>query len=73
MSWVADLTALIHSRWDPGDSFCLEDVYEFEDELWRRHPGNSEVRSKIRQVLQELRDGGYIWFVDDSGEYKLVR
>jgi hypothetical protein len=35
-------------------------VYEFENELAALHPANQNVRDKIRQALQELRDAGLI-------------
>lgn len=43
--------------------FSLEDVYEFERYLASRYPSNSNVRPKIRQQLQVLRDNGYLEFV----------
>ena len=43
--------------------FTLDDVYRFEDRLASIYPGNSNVRPKIRQQLQVLRDQGFIEFV----------
>ena len=40
--------------------FTLADVYQAEGELAALHPGNSNVRPKIRQQLQCLRDAGWI-------------
>lgn len=73
MNWVAELNGLIHARWKIGDSFTLAQIYEFEANLGRTHPENHHIRDKIRQGLQALRDDGYIWFVDGSGHYKLLR
>jgi hypothetical protein len=50
--------------------FRLEDVYAFEDRLSRIYPGNNNVRPKIRQQLQVLRDQGYLDFVS-RGYYRL--
>lgn len=38
--------------------FFLEDVYEFETELLKIYPENRNIRPKIRQQLQKLRDLG---------------
>lgn len=53
------------------NTFSLEDVYAFEDELKIAYPGNRHVREKIRQQLQILRDKGYLDFVG-RGTYRLV-
>lgn len=50
--------------------FSLADVYQFEDELADLHPDNRNVRPKIRQQLQTLRDLGLIEF-RGRGEYAL--
>src|SRR2546426_5540471 len=42
--------------------FSLSDVYQFEAELAAMHPGNRNVRPKIRQQLQVLRDLGFLHF-----------
>jgi type II restriction enzyme len=51
-------------------SFSLEDVYAHEDRLSTLYPGNRNVRPKIRQQLQVLRDNGYLDFVG-RGRYRL--
>jgi type II restriction enzyme len=50
--------------------FQLDDIYAFEDRLSRIYPGNQNVRPKIRQQLQFLRDRGYLDFVS-RGYYRL--
>jgi type II restriction enzyme len=50
--------------------FTLKDVYKFEDELQASHPLNHNVRPKIRQQLQVLRDLGLAEFIG-RGEYTL--
>lgn len=50
--------------------FDLEDVYVSEDRLSMLYPGNHNVRPKIRQQLQVLRDQGYLEFVS-RGRYRL--
>ena len=50
--------------------FELDDVYAFEAKLRRIYPLNQNIRPKIRQQLQLLRDHGYIEFVS-RGRYRL--
>jgi type II restriction enzyme len=50
--------------------FQLEDVYAFEGKLSGIYPGNQNIRPKIRQQLQFLRDRGYLDFVS-RGYYRL--
>jgi len=52
-----------------NDNFKLKDVYEFERYLTKLYPGNSRIKDKLRQQLQELRDIGLIKFVK-RGEYQ---
>ena len=50
--------------------FDLSDVYAFEHQLSAIYPGNNNVRPKIRQQLQVLRDNGYLEFLG-GGRYRL--
>jgi len=50
--------------------FSLGDVYDFESELQIAHPLNRNVRPKIRQQLQVLRDLGLIEFAM-RGTYRI--
>jgi len=50
--------------------FNLDDVYAHEQRLHRLYPGNNNVRPKIRQQIQALRDRGYLDFVG-RGRYRL--
>ena len=51
--------------------FSLDDVYAFEPDLARLYPGNNNVRPKIRQQLQVLRDQGFLAFTG-RGRYRLA-
>lgn len=51
--------------------FGLQEVYEFEPYLKRIYPGNNNVRPKIRQQLQVLRNAGYLEFLG-NGTYRLT-
>jgi type II restriction enzyme len=50
--------------------FDIDDVYAFEKRLSQIYPGNNNVKPKIRQQLQFLRDRGYLDFVG-KGSYRL--
>lgn len=51
--------------------FNLDDVYAFEPHLGALYPGNNNVRPKIRQQLQVLRDNGFLEFTG-RGQYRRV-
>ena len=53
------------------DAFSLDDVYAYEAHLSDLYPGNANVRPKIRQQLQVLRDQGYVAF-EGHGRYRRV-
>lgn len=50
--------------------FQIEDVYAFQERLGLLYPDNKNVKPKIRQQLQFLRDRGYLEFVS-RGYYRL--
>jgi len=66
--WTLDVLRVIESLRKP--SFALEDVYEFAKDLSTLHPANRNIRPKIRQQLQVLRDMGFLQFVG-RGQYRL--
>lgn len=49
--------------------FTLNEVHAFEARLQRRYPDNTNVRPKIRQQRQRLRDAGWLAF-DGGGRYR---
>lgn len=49
--------------------FNLSDVYKFENELLVKYPNNNNIKDKVRQQLQLLRDLSLIEFLG-NGEYK---
>lgn len=51
--------------------FTLADVYSAESDLQTAYPANSNVKPKIRQQLQVLRDMGYLTF-EGAGRYRLI-
>lgn len=66
--WTVDV--LRYVRGLGRSEFLLSDVYAFESDLSRLHPGNRHVRDKIRQQLQVLRDLGLIEFLE-RGRYRM--
>ena len=58
--WTVDVLKIVR-KLDKKD-FTLSDVYAYESELSNRHPGNRNIRPKIRQQLQVLRDVGILEF-----------
>ena len=64
--WLSDVLSVIDKL---PDGFDLPDVYRCEGELKVLHPKNNNVRAKIRQQLQFMRDMGVIEFVD-RGVYR---
>jgi len=50
--------------------FSLDEVYAFEPILKAKHPANNNIKAKIRQQLQMLRDKGILEF-KGSGQNEL--
>jgi type II restriction enzyme len=67
-SWTLDVLRVVR-RLGKAE-FSLQELYEFESELKSLHPQNQNVRPKIRQQLQVLRDTGLISFVG-LGHYRV--
>lgn len=68
--WVLDVLRVVQSL--NKSEFALVDVYAFESELATLHPDNHNIRPKIRQQLQVLRDLGFIEFLS-PGHYALTK
>ncbi len=64
--WILDVFTVIELL---PRQFTLSDVYGYEDQLAGLHPRNINIRPKIRQQLQILRDMGMIKFLG-SGCYE---
>lgn len=69
LSWQDDMKNLLQGL---PEEFTLSDVYLFDRDLGQIHSENQNVRAKIRQVLQQLRDKGEITFVSD-GVYRKAK
>ncbi len=66
--WLLEVMRCVERIGRP--EFTLDDVYAFEPGLARLYPGNRNVRPKIRQQLQLLRDAGWLVF-EGRGHYRL--
>lgn len=66
--WLLDVLVCVEKI--KKNEFSLDDVYAFEDYLKAKHPLNNNIKPKIRQQLQFLRDKGVIEFVG-RGRYRL--
>ncbi|MEZ5885492.1 MAG: DpnI domain-containing protein [Paracoccaceae bacterium] len=64
--WLLEVMRCVQKIGQPD--FTLADVYDFERELSALFPHNKNVRPKIRQQLQVLRDAGYLNFLG-NGHY----
>lgn len=66
--WKQEVFRLLNQSQLP-ERFALEDAYRFESTLARKFPQNANIKPKIRQTLQYLRDLGLLEFVG-RGEYR---
>lgn len=66
--WTFDVLRAVHSL--DRTTFSLGDVYACEHDLQKLHPRNRNVRPKIRQQLQVLRDLGLLRF-NGRGRYEV--
>jgi type II restriction enzyme len=67
--WTVDVLRL--ARKIGAEEFSLHQVYKWEAELIKLHPHNWNIRAKIRQQLQVLRDLKIIEFLG-HGRYRFV-
>ncbi|WP_216395564.1 DpnI domain-containing protein [Arcanobacterium phocae] len=65
--WLLDVLICIEQL--GSAEFSLRELYNFEHILGQKHPQNKNVKAKIRQQLQLLRDRGFIEFLG-NGYYR---
>ena len=65
--WLLDVLLCVEKITD--EEFSLADVYQFESSLKSKHPSNNNIKAKIRQQLQFLRDKEILDFLG-NGKYK---
>jgi type II restriction enzyme len=66
--WLLDVLLCVEKI--KRDEFSLDDVYAYEGYLQAKHLSNNNVKAKIRQQLQFLRDKGILDFVS-RGQYRM--
>ena len=66
--WLLDVLSCVERI--GAEEIALEQVYAYEADLSAMYPGNANVRPKIRQQLQVLRDMGLLTFLG-RGRYRL--
>ncbi len=67
--WLFDVLSCVNRI--SNDVFELMEVYQYEKILQQKHPNNNNIRAKIRQQLQILRDKGVIKFLGNGKYLKL--
>jgi type II restriction enzyme len=68
--WTLDVLNIVRGL--RKAEFTNEEVYAFDRELEKLHPGNRHIRDKIRQQLQVLRDAGLLIHVE-SGRWRISK
>jgi type II restriction enzyme len=58
--WTLDVLRMVEEL--PNREFTIEEAYKFESRLRELYPENNNIRPKIRQQLQVLRDKGFLRF-----------
>jgi len=66
--WLLDVLVCVEKN--QKREFSLDDIYAFEDYLKAKHPLNNNIKAKIRQQLQFLRDKDIIEF-RGRGQYTM--
>ena len=67
--WLLDILSYVNIM--PNNIFTLNEIYTFEKQLSLKHPKNRNIKAKIRQQLQILRDKGFIEF-SGEGKYRKI-
>lgn len=67
--WLLDVMNCVEKL--EKKEFTLDEVYSFESVLNEKHPANKHIKDKIRQLLQVLRNKGYLEFTG-RGRYRLT-
>lgn len=66
-SWQKDVFLCINKI--KSATFTANEMHKFENKLKIQHPNNNNVKPKIRQMLQQIRDMGFVKFTS-RGTYK---
>ncbi len=66
--WLFDILNIVNKL---STVFSLSDIYAFEEFLFSKHLKNHNIKAKIRQQLQILRDKGFLEFLG-KGVYRKI-
>jgi hypothetical protein len=61
-SWKATIFTILQAKFELKKKhggkivFSLSEIYEKEQEMKTLHPHNKNIKAKVRQVLQQMRD-----------------
>lgn len=66
--WTSDILKIVQEQ---NNTFELNDLYEYEIYFKELHPGNNNIKAKIRQQLQILRDNNIVKF-KERGLYEII-
>ncbi len=66
--WLLDTLHIVERM---EETFTLNQMYSFCEELKIKYPGNHHIKDKIRQQLQFLRDKGFVEF-KGNGVYRRI-
>ena len=64
--WISDVLTIVEKQ---SSYFTLQQIYAEEAVLSKFHPDNNNIKAKIRQQLQIIRDMGFIIF-EERGQYR---
>ena len=67
------LFALLATVFGDNTTFTLQQVYQVaEGAMSYYYPNNTTIQATIRRNLEDLRDDGFLNFVDNQGTYSWV-
>jgi type II restriction enzyme len=66
--WTSDVLKIVQEQ---NILFSIEDIYKYENYFKELHPENNNIRAKIRQQLQILRDNKILKF-KERGIYEVL-
>ena len=72
MTWDKKLHEEIAKRHAVGEDFTIEELYDLEEKFKRWYPNNQHILETLRDVIQNLRDKGFVKFVDNEGRYQRI-
>ena len=71
MTWKSDLMKIIKKNHLDLGIFTLEELYKVSiNTLSMKYPNNNTIKASVRRTLQEIRDDGYLIFLEKGG-YKV--